>query len=267
MNDADIESRLAWAREAAERASGFIMRYFQAPDLQIETKSDRSPVTLADQGAEELLRAEIGQYFPQDGILGEEFGTTTGSSGFQWILDPIDGTKSFIHGAPQFGTLIGLLYREECVAGLCRFPALNEVVFAQRGQGTYWQLADGSTRRATISPIPTLSESLFCYTSVRGWMQVERLATFEDFCRSSRIARGWGDCYGHILVATGRAEIMIDPLLNPWDAAALVPIVLEAGGVFSDWNGATTIHGGNGISTTPALHAAVMQKIQPLQNQ
>lgn len=261
MTEQDVLSRLEWALEGSERAQQLILRYFQSVDLQIETKSDRTPVTLADKGAEELLREEIQRYFPGDGILGEELGTTEGTSGFQWILDPIDGTKSFVHGTPLFGTLVGLLYRDECIAGLSRFPALGEVVYAKRGGGTWWRRSDGSERRTFVRTTASLAESLFCYTSVGGWQQVGRMDTFARLVSSSRIARGWGDCYGHALVATGRAELMIDPLLNPWDAAALVPIILEAGGVFMDWTGQTTIHGGNGISTTPQLREAVLEQL------
>ncbi|MEZ5942665.1 MAG: histidinol-phosphatase [Planctomycetaceae bacterium] len=262
MSELQISQRLQWALEASQRAAEFIMPYFQSADLNIENKADSSPVTLADKGAEQLLRAEIEKYFPGDGILGEEFGQIAGSNGFQWIIDPIDGTKSFVHGTPLFGTLVGLVHEGQTVAGVCRFPALNEVVYAQNGGGAFWQKADGSTVKATVSTVSELSESLFCYTSVGGWITVDGLDKFETLCRSTRIARGWGDCYGHMLVATGRAEVMIDPLLNPWDAAALVPIVTEAGGVFVDWKGDVTIEGGNGISTTPTLRDIVLAAVR-----
>lgn len=261
MQTSLITKRLEWALSASTRAADFILKYYQAADLAVESKSDASPVTIADRGAEELLRDEIADLFPDDAILGEEFGIKAGTSGFQWILDPIDGTKSFVHGTPLFGTLIGLTFQEECVAGLCRFPALDEVVYAQRGGGTFWQRGTQAPRRCTVRKTAALEDATFCYTAVDGWQEVGRFDQFEQLCRQTRLARGWGDCYGHMLVATGRADVMIDPLLNAWDAAALVPIVSEAGGVFVDFSGKATIHGGNGISVVPSLQAAVLGQL------
>jgi len=219
----------------------------------------------ADRGAEDLLRHLISKEFPDDGILGEEFEEKAGTSGWRWIFDPVDGTKSFIHGVPLFGTLIGLEYQVEQVLGLCRFPALNEVVYGAKGLGAWWQVGDRERRPARVSGVSRLEEALFCTTTIQGWRRLGRQQAFEQLCESTAISRGWGDCYGHILVATGRADLMVDPQLNAWDCAALVPIVQEAGGHFADFTGAVDIHSGNGFSVNGELKGAVLEILKPAQ--
>ncbi|MEW4489120.1 histidinol-phosphatase [Thalassoglobus sp. JC818] len=259
MDSNDIQKRLEFTLEASERAEAIVMKYFLDSNLQVQLKGDSSPVTVADRGAEEFLRGKIAQEFPDDAILGEEFGEQPGTSGYRWILDPIDGTKSFIHGVPLFGMLIGLQYEETCVAGICRIPALKEVVYARRGGGAWWQRGDGSPVRAQVSSQDSMEKSLFLFTAVEGFQDIDRMDALEKFSTASALSRSWGDCYGHILVATGRADYMVDPLLAEWDAAALIPIVEEAGGVFMTWSGESTATGGNGISTTPALRDEILK--------
>jgi histidinol-phosphatase len=254
----DLKPRLQFALETARQASTLILGFYQSESLAVEAKRDSSPVTAADRGAEDLIRSQIEQAFPGDGVLGEELGETPSSNGFRWILDPIDGTKSFIHGVPLFGTLIGLEFNDRVVLGVCRFPALDEVVYAAEGQGAWWQIGGTAPRRARVSRVDRLSEALFCVTTISGWERIGRYDAFERIRSAAKLTRGWGDCYGHALVATGRADVMIDPLMNPWDAAALVPIVQEAGGHFCDWTGRTSIHSGNGISVNLALKETVV---------
>lgn len=258
----DLKPRLEFALAAARKASTLILGFYQSESLAVEAKRDSSPVTAADRGAEELIRSEIEQAFPGDGVLGEELGESPSSNGFRWILDPIDGTKSFIHGVPLFGTLIGLEFEDRMVLGVCRFPALQEVVYAAEGQGAWWQIGEGAPRRARVSPVDRLSEALFCVTTISGWERIGRYDAFERIRSAAKLTRGWGDCYGHALVATGRADVMVDPLMNPWDAAALVPIVQEAGGHFCDWTGRTSIHSGNGISVNAALKETVLDLLR-----
>lgn len=253
-----LSNRLEFAVDVARRAGDLILNFYQASDLVVERKGDSSPVTAADRGAEQLLRDEIGKLFPEDGVLGEEFDEKPSSNEYRWILDPLDGTKSFVHGVPLFGTLIGLEFEDRCVLGVCRFPVLDEVVYAAEQQGAWWQHGDAEPRRARVSSVSELSEALFCTTSITSWDKVGRRANFDRLCQQARLTRGWGDCYGHILVATGRAEIMIDPELNPWDAAALVPILKEAGGEFLDWDGRPSIYSGNGLSVNAALKQTVL---------
>jgi histidinol-phosphatase len=258
----ELVSRLEFALGTARRASELILGYYQSESLAVESKRDSSPVTAADRGAEELIRKDIAREFPGDGVLGEELGETPSSNGFRWILDPVDGTKSFIHGVPLFGTLIGLEFNERIVLGVCRFPALDEVMYAAVGSGAWWQVGNAAPRPARVSPVDRLSEALFCVTTISGWERIGRYDAFERIRTEAKLTRGWGDCYGHALVATGRADVMIDPLMNPWDAAALVPIVQEAGGHFCDWTGGTSIYAGNGISVNAALKQTVLNLLR-----
>jgi myo-inositol-1(or 4)-monophosphatase len=168
-----------------------------------------------------------------------------------------------MHGVPLFGTLIGLEHEGRCVLGVCRFPALDEVVYAAEGSGAWWQVRDREPRRAQVTSVTKLSAALFCTTTVTGWDKVGRREAFEQLCRTARLTRGWGDCYGHILVATGRADVMVDPQLNPWDAAALVPILQEAGGAFVDWQGRPSIYSGNGLSVNAGIREEVLAILRP----
>jgi len=254
----DLSSRMEFALLVAREASDLILPYYQNPELEVERKRDSSPVTEADKGAELLIRARLAERFPDDAILGEEFPSKEGTTGFRWILDPIDGTKSFIHGVPLFGTLIGIEFQGVCVIGVCRFPALDEVIYAAKGHGAWWQLGKGEPRRAHVSSVTRLSEATFCNTNPSRWVAIGKSAAFEKLLTSVQLARGWGDCYGHMLVATGRADVMIDPAMNAWDAAALLPIIEEAGGHFLDWTGNATIYSGNGLSVAPGLKDEVM---------
>jgi len=255
----EFESRLNFARAAALDAGKLILEYYLSTSLTVDRKRDRSPVTIADRRAEELLRAGIAREFPGDGILGEEFGEQPGTSGYRWILDPLDGTKSFIHGVPLFGTLVGVEFEKQCVVGVCHFPVLGETAWGAKSLGAWWQPAGGEARPAKVSSVADFAQSLFCFTTVQGFSRIGRRDAFDALIEAAGIARGWGDCYGHILVATGRAEVMVDPLMNVWDAAALIPIVEEAGGHFIDWNGTATANSGNGISVNAALREQVLR--------
>jgi histidinol phosphatase-like enzyme (inositol monophosphatase family) len=254
----DLIQRLEFAVEAASRAGELILSFYQRDDLHVDLKSDESPVTAADRGAEELIRQLIDETFPDDGVLGEEFDDKPAANGFRWILDPVDGTKSFVHGVPLFGTLIGLEYDGQMVVGVCRFPALNEVVYAATGQGTWWRTGKNEPRRARVTDVASMGDALFCTTTITGWDTTGNRAAFDRLCDAARLVRGWSDCYGHILVATGRADVMVDPEMNAWDIAALIPIVQEAGGEFVDWAGNTTIDGGNGLSVNSQLKDEVL---------
>src|SRR5262245_51571484 len=245
----EIASRLTVARAAGLEAGRLTLQYFQTGSLQAERKADNSPVTIADRSAEELLRERIAAAFPSDGILGEELGATEGTSGFRWILDPIDGTKSFIHGVPLYGTMVAVEHEGRAVVGLVFMPALDEGVFASAGQGAWRFHGDGQPQRARVSAKSELAEALFITSQVEGYAERGAAAAFNALLRTAYITRTWGDCYGYLLVATGRAEVMIDPVLNVWDAAAVQPIVEEAGGTFTDWQGIATIHAGEAIAT------------------
>ncbi len=246
-----------FALTIAREAGALTLDWFGSERLGVETKADGSPVTRADRAAEQLLAERIRAWFPDDGILGEETGETRGSSGRRWILDPIDGTKSFVHGVPFYGTLVALEAEGRPVVGVACLPALKEAVFAARGEGAFWVRDLGgkeTTARARVSTVDRLEHALFCATSSRSFERSGHTAFYEALRGRVALERGWGDCYGHVLVATGRAEIMIDPFgMKIWDCAALQPVVEEAGGRFTDLSGAPTHLGGSAISTNLAL--------------
>jgi histidinol phosphatase-like enzyme (inositol monophosphatase family) len=247
--DSEITRRLEFAVEVGREAGRITLEYFRREDLQVERKSDDSPVTLGDRRAEEHLRRRIAERFPADGILGEEFPEQPGSNGYRWILDPIDGTKSFIHGVPLYGTLIGVEFEGRSVAGVDFIPATDECVYAAEGQGAWYVAGGRPPRPARVSSVKRLSEGLFLTSEVSNFTSVGRRDAFDRLDRAARLTRTWGDCFGYLLVATGRAEAMVDPLMNLWDAAALQPILQEAGGSFTDWQGRPTIYSGQGIAT------------------
>jgi histidinol phosphatase-like enzyme (inositol monophosphatase family) len=220
-------------------------------------------VTQADRAAEAILRRELLGAFPADAFLGEETGATAGTSGYEWIVDPIDGTKSFIRGVPLYATLVGCRHGGRGVLGVIAIPALDEMVHAARGGGAWHTKAAAAPVAAKVSAKSALRESLVCssdFTSFARWSggrhdgEAAR-GRVESACG---VVRTWGDGYGYLLVATGRAEIMIDPLLNPWDAAAVDVVVTEAGGRFSDWQGRDSIDSGDGVATNGAVHGAVL---------
>ena len=252
------QDRLNFALDAINAAHEFILSHYQT-GVAIHRKSDDSPVTIADKGAEQLLRDRIGATFADDAILGEEHEDKEGTSGYRWILDPIDGTKAFIHGVPLFGCLIGIEHEGEMVAGLCGFPAMNELIYASKGQGAWWKRGAAEPTRCEVTSTSELSDAMMSYTQITGYDDTNRTAAFERLIKATRLARGWGDCYGHMLVATGRADISVDPEMNPWDGGALLPIVTEAGGHYFGWNGEASIYTHDGISTNAMLKDAVLE--------
>ncbi|MDX1945326.1 MAG: histidinol-phosphatase [Pirellulaceae bacterium] len=256
--DAEIAARLALARTAGVEAGRLTLRYFQQDNFAVERKGDQSPVTIADRSAEELLRERIAAAFPADGILGEEFGQVAGSSGFNWILDPIDGTKSFISGVPLYGTMVGVEHEGAARAGLVYMPGLDEGVFASQGQGTWHFRMSGQPRRASVSRKARLADGLVLTSQVDTFAKRSAAGAFDELQSAAYITRTWGDCYGYLLVATGRAEAMLDPLLNVWDAAAVQPIITEAGGQFTDWHGLATIHAGEALATNGLVQDEVL---------
>ena len=254
MSDS-LRGPLDFAVDAAWQAGKVTLRYFQT-EIQTERKEDQSPVTIADREAEATIRQLLASAYPQDGILGEEFGSEEGSSGFRWIIDPIDGTKSFVQGVPLYGVLIAREGPQGVDIGCVYMPALDEMVWAARGEGCWW-----NGRRAAVSAVGEWGEASICYTSWPSFSEEGREREWARLAATARLRRGWGDCYGHILVATGRAEAMFDPVMNPWDCGPLLPILEEAGGTFTDWRGEPTIHGKDAFSTNGHLFEAVLERI------
>ncbi|MBC8144743.1 MAG: histidinol-phosphatase [bacterium] len=254
----NLLSILDVAVEAALEAGRITLEYFQTSSLVVYTKSDQSPVTIADRAAESRIIEIVRDHFPSHSIIGEESGESVGSEPYQWIIDPIDGTKSFINGVPLYGVMIGVAIDGVPSVGVVHFPALGDMHTAARGHGSHW-----NGRPAKVSDRSSLDEARLLTTSPKSYGPDPRKARiYAELERRSSLARGWGDCYGHMLVATGRADIMLDPKMSLWDCAALLPIIEEAGGRFTDWNGDARIDGGDAISTNAALHAVVMDVVR-----
>lgn len=251
--------RLDWAIRIAQEAGELTLRHFNQIGLAIEKKKDGSPVTVADRGAEELLRRRILEQFPDDSILGEEFPPHEGTSSWRWILDPIDGTKSFIHGVPLYANLIGIEQAGKPQIGLIWIPALGQGVWAEKGKGA-WQTSPQLTQPipARVSTVSTIEESLLLASELAIYHQTGRDEIFEILEKRAELTRLWGDAYGYYLVATGRAEIMLDPELSDWDAGPLLTILEEAGGHFTDWNGNAVITGEEGVATNAALFQEII---------
>jgi histidinol phosphatase-like enzyme (inositol monophosphatase family) len=256
--DREIAARLDLARRAACDAGKLTLSFFRGDAFAVEAKSDGSPVTEADRQAERELRRQIADSFPYDAILGEEYGEQSGTSEFRWIMDPIDGTKSFVRGVPLYGTLVGVEHAGDPVAGVIYIPPLDECVYAARGTGAWLTRGSGQPARAGVSKRERLADGLFLTSQVSSFARRGAAEAYSRLQRAAGVTRTWGDCYGYLLVATGRAEAMVDPIMNLWDAAAAAPIVEEAGGTFTDWSGKRTVASGEGVATNGLVLAEVL---------
>ncbi len=258
-----LDARLDLARQAAHDAGQLTLQYFRSDRFTVERKDDDSPVTIADREAEKLLRGQIESAFPDDAIVGEEFGQREGESGYRWILDPIDGTTSFVSGVPLYGTLVGVEYNQRSILGVIYIPVLDECVFAGEGCGAWYIQGAGRPQAARVSSCERLADGLFVTSQVDLYEKRDAWQAFRELQRRAYITRTWGDCYGYLLVATGRAEAMVDPTMRVWDAAALQPILEEAGGTFTDWQGNRTIYHGEGIGTNRRVLDEVLAITRP----
>lgn len=251
----ELKELLEFAVELGRGAGDITLRYYRKKP-ETSTKDDGSYVTIADREAEKYLRRQIAERFPDDGFLGEEEGETAGRSGRRWIVDPIDGTFAFVHGVPFYGVLIALEISDEAVVGVVNIPALGEIVSAAKGLGCF---LNGEPAR--VSATAELKDALLLSTDFSACARYGFGPAAERLQARAKTSRTWGDCYGYVLVATGRADVMIDPVMNLWDCAPLLPIMEEAGGTFTDWRGVKTISGGNSIATNGLLFDEVMRLI------
>ena len=249
------DSLLQAVTELSQAAAATAMRWFGGR-VSVDTKADGSPVTIADRSTEEFAREWISARFPEDGVFGEEFPPLRPEATRRWIVDPIDGTKAFVRGVPLWGTLVAVCEGERVLAGAACFPAVQETVSAAPGAGCWWNGV-----RAYVSPVGELAHATALVTDDRFPEHAERGARWHALAADCGVVRTWGDCYGYLLVATGRAEIMTDDIVNPWDAAALKPIIEEAGGVFTDWRGRHTAFGGDLLATNAALSDVVRARL------
>ena len=246
-----VETLMQGASELARLAGGIALEYFRH-DVTVETKHDGSPVTIADRHAEEFARDWISRRFPGDGILGEEYGMAHADAARRWIIDPIDGTKAFIRGVPLWGTLVAVAEGSHVLAGAAFFPAVSELVAAGEGTGCWWNESP-----CAASTVAEIGRATVVTTDDRFPGDVARGAAWRELVAGADVCRTWGDCYGYLLVATGRADVMVDNIISPWDVAAFAPIVSEAGGVLTDWDGEQTAFGSGAIATNAALSRAV----------
>jgi histidinol-phosphatase len=258
--NADWRHRYEFALQIARQAGQLALRYFDT-NLPVELKQDSSPVTRADREAEALLRSSLLQTFPGDGFLGEESGTTPGSSGYRWIIDPIDGTKNFVRGVPLWATLVGLEYKGEQIAGVAYIPVLGQTFRALRGDGAF-----RDDRRLRVSEIDRLDQAHVFYSSISWFAKVGRGGAFLSLAARTSRQRGFGDFYGFVLVAQGAGEIMLENGVHSWDLAALKPLVEEAGGRFTDWNNQPTIERPDVVATNGRLHDEVLRILGQVDN-
>lgn len=247
---------LDFAVEVAWRAGRAALAFYQT-GIAADAKPDDSPVTLADRQAERIARQLIAQRFPGDAVLGEEEGETGRSGGRRWIIDPIDGTRTFIRGVPFFGVLLALEEDGVTRVGVMHFPALDDTIYAATDAGCWW-----NGRRARVSDTADLSQALVLTTDVANIGRQGLAGGWDRLTSQAGLVRTWGDCYGYALVATGRAEAMLDPILSIWDAAALQPIIAEAGGVYSGWPGAAGGAAESAVATNAALAEAVRDLLE-----
>ena len=248
MTHVTTQRALLDAVHEAARVAGDVAMLHYRTSLAIETNSDGYPVTNADSEAEAAVREWITRRFPEDGIEGEELGVLRPDAQRRWVIDPIDGTKTFVRGVPLWGTLVAIVEGMDVLAGAAFFPAVDEMVVAARGEGMWWNDA-----RCCVSRIDRLERATILTTDERFRDDDAKRSAWRRLTDRALVSRTWGDCYGYLLVATGRAEVMVDGSMRAWDAAALAPIIEEAGGVFTDWTGARTAFGGNAIATNAAL--------------
>ncbi|MGF1633784.1 MAG: inositol monophosphatase family protein [Phycisphaerae bacterium] len=251
MADVPLKDLLDCAQEAAWRAGQRTLAYFNT-GVDIEVKSDDTPVTVADKEAETVIRNYVKRHFPTHSVLGEEHPDDLGDPNYKWILDPIDGTKSFIHGVPLYGTLIGVEVHGVCRVGVLHLPALKDMIAAADGEGCTW-----NGRATGCSKVTELKDATILAGSITR--AIDRSNAYEKLARNARLNRGWGDAYGYALVATGRAEAMLDPKISPWDCACMPPIFREAGGWCGTWAGEETIYGKDFLACAGGMKDLVLE--------
>jgi myo-inositol-1(or 4)-monophosphatase len=257
MTQPDLAPFRSFIIELARRSGEFIRPHFASADLAVEIKSDDSPVTAADRGAEELMRAMIAKKFPAHGIVGEEFGDENAGAEWVWVLDPIDGTKAFVTGVPLWGTLIALKHNGRPVLGAIHQPVLGQLMI---GDGAATTLND---RPARVREIAGIKDATLLTSDPLNPAKHQDGAAYDALAARARLVRTWGDCYGYLLLAGGWADVMLDPVMNPWDIQALIPIVRGAGGVITDWQGRDPVNANSIVAAGPALHPQVIAALNP----
>ena len=245
---------LALALELADTADAISLARFRSRDLQVETKPDLTPVTEADRAVEHELRRRLAERRPGDLVLGEEFGGALAPSGRQWVLDPIDGTKNYVRGVPVWATLVALVDDGTPVVGVVSAPALGRRWWAAAGLGAWTRGPEGQ-RRLQVSAVRELSDASLSFSDGVGWAP----GVLDSLAARTWRTRAYGDFWSHLLVAEGAVDIAAEPELNPWDIAALIPIVVGAGGTITGYDGSPALTSGSGLTTNGRLHEPVLR--------
>ncbi len=252
-----LRNFLDFAVETAWQAGQLTLGYFQT-DLRPDFKADDSPVTVADRASEQFIRSRIEKEYPHHAIVGEEFGESANrEASHRWFIDPIDGTRSFVRGVPLYAVLIGLEIEGKPEIGVAYYPALKEMLAAATGEGCWW-----NGRRAHVSPTTELKKALVAHADTAAFAKHGKGEAWARLQQATNYRAGWSDAYGYLLVATGRAEMMLDPIMSVWDCAPFPPILSEAGGYFGDWQGNTTIYGQEALATSQVLLPELLRVIR-----
>lgn len=257
-----FDDDLRLAHVIADQVDGITTARFLSQDLQVEAKPDTTLVSDADRTAEEVVRSQLARTRPRDSVFGEEFGSS-GHSSRRWIIDPIDGTKSFVRGVPVWATLIALIDDGQPVVGLVSAPALGKRWWAATGTGAYMGKSLAAASRLKVSNVSRLEDASMSYSSLSGWKERGNLPEFLTLTDSVWRSRAYGDFWSYCLVAEGAVDIACEPELNLYDMAALVPIITEAGGRFTSLEGTDGPFGGNALATNSTLHNDVLQILNP----
>jgi histidinol phosphatase-like enzyme (inositol monophosphatase family) len=252
MNSSELHDLKSFSRYLASRSGEIIKSYFRT-DFSVESKTDLSPVTIADKKSEEVMREAIMEEFPDHGILGEEFGIHNEGAQYQWVLDPIDGTKSFICGAVTFGTLIALLKNGEPILGVINQPVLGDFLIGDN------KSAELNDKKVKVRDCKRIEDAVLVNNDHITIEKYQNLEKFEKLIRQVKLVRGWGDCYGYYLLASGYIDIMIDPIMSVWDTMALIPVIRGAGGIITDYQGNDAVKGTSVVAASPSVHSEVIK--------
>ncbi|MBL4591866.1 MAG: hypothetical protein JKY96_07895 [Phycisphaerales bacterium] len=259
----DLQNRLDFAIKAAKASSKITLEYFQNPDLSADHKADGSPVTIADRATETDLRKRIIERYPDDSILGEELDDRDGTTGYQWIIDPIDGTISFVHGIPLYGTMLACLKDDQPILGVITMPALNsETIYAARGLGAFHQIDDEPPTRAHTTSTSNLADAMVSSTSMAYYETPEQRSIYTDLLDAAHDLRGWPDCYAIVLLVTARIDAVVEPYMMIWDIAAPSIIIEEAGGDWTAFSGVKSLAEGTMIATNGQLHEQIIRIVR-----
>lgn len=249
------EKVVPFIEKLAKKSAAIINPYFARPNLEIELKSDDTPVTHADRNAERVMREMIRKEFPNHGIIGEEFGEENPGADFVWVLDPIDGTKSFAAGCPLFGTLICLMHEGSPVIGAIHQPVLGQLVIGDNKTATL------NGRKVRMRTVTSLKKCILLTTDIKNILHYQSGANFQRLADRVQLFRTWGDCYGYLLLATGWADVMVDPIMNPWDLLPLIPVIRGAGGIITTWDGSDPLNGTSIVAANQYVHARVIETL------